>query len=185
MFFCPPAIICSPPLFFLTRSKTTPEPASLPVVRGRYQCPATLPSLTTLLIRDLPSYANRATQRRRQLKDPNYSSYILAGQPSLIPIDITNPEYSPVFPQSPPQQLFISTLEQQFKDRKVTDVQRFHWLFLTYSDRGSWHLALMYSGLGKKNADALLPPPTDSSQTPLGEAVEIWLHDCRTGQIKP
>jgi hypothetical protein len=184
MFFCPPAITCAPPPLLLTRSKTQ-APELPPAVHGRYQCPTTLSLLTTLLLRDLPSYANRATQRRRQIKDPNYSSYILAGQPSLSPIDITNPEYSPVFPQSPPQQLFISTLEQQFKDRQVIDVQRFHWLLLTYSDRGSWHLALMYSGLGKKNADAILLPPIDSSQTPLGEAVEAWLRDCRSGQIKP
>ncbi len=185
MFFCPPEITCPPPPLLLTRSKIQ-APTTPPLPTGRYQCPNTLASLTPLLLRDLPSYANRATQsRRRSMKDLSYSSYLLAGQPDLNPIAITNPEYSPVFAQSPPQQLFISTLEKQFSSRNTTEQQRFHWLFLTQSSRGGWHLALMYSRLGKNAQDPTILPPLDSSQTPLGEAVSTWLRDCRAGQIKP
>jgi hypothetical protein len=179
MLFCPPQVTC-PPLL-LSRSKTQPAVATPPVATGRYQCPTTLSSLTPLLLRDLPSYANRTTQRRRQRQDLNYSSYIFAGQPDLNPIAITNPEYSPSFPQALPQQLFLSTLEQNFQDRVIKETQRFHWLFLTYSDKGNWSLTLMYSRQ-VKNA---VVPPTDSSQTALAEAVSLWLRDCRAGQIKP
>jgi hypothetical protein len=134
----------------------------------------------------LPSYANRAAQsRRRNVKDPNYSNYILAGQPDLNSIAITNPEYSPAVAQSPPQQLFISTLERKFSSRNTIEQQRFHWLFLTQSNKGNWHLALMYSRLEKNAQDPRILPPLDSSQTPMGEAVNIWLRDCRAGQIKP
>ena len=182
MFFCPPEMTC-PPLL-ITRSKIQ-APPSEPLPMGRYQCPSTLASLTPLLLRDLPSYANRAAQsRRRSVKDPNYSSYILAGQPDLNPIVITNPEYTAIA-QSPPQQLFISTLEKQFSSRSTTEQQRFHWLFLTQNNKGNWHLALMYSRLGKNAQDPKILPSLDSSQSSLGEAVSTWLRDCRAGQIKP
>ncbi len=183
MFVCPPAISC-PPLL-LTRSKIQePTPDNQPT--GRYQCPQTIAGLTPLLVRDLPSYANRATQRsRRSVKDLNYSSYTLAGQPNPNPIAVTNPEYSPAFAQSPPQQLFVSTLEKQFQGQQVTERQRFHWLFLSHSGQGRWHLALMYSRLGKNAPDSAILPPLDSSQTPVGEAVNTWLRDCRAGYIKP
>jgi hypothetical protein len=188
MFVCLPDTLCFPLPWLLVRSKTQDSnlPAAPRSVPGRYQCPTNLPSLTTLLLRDLPSYANRATQRRRRkVKDLNYSSYLLAGQPDLNPIAIANPEYSPAFPQSPPQQLFISTLEKQFQSNEITELQKFHWLFLTYSNKGSWNLALMYSRLSKNTPDSTLLPSIDSSQTPLGEAVSIWLRDCRAGFIKP
>ncbi len=183
MFVCLPAINC-PPLL-LARSKIQ-GPAPIAPPQGRYRCPSTLAGLTPLLIRDLPSYANRATQRsRRSVKDLNYSSYVLAGQPNLSPIAVTNPEYSPAFAQSPPQQLFISTLENQFQGQRMTERQRFHWLFLSHSGQGRWHLALMYSRLGKKAPDSTVLPSLDSSNTPVGEAVNLWLRDCRAGQIKP
>jgi hypothetical protein len=185
MFFCPPEITCPPLPLLLTRSKIQ-APVSVPLPTGRYQCPSNLASLTPLLLRDLPSYANRAAQsRRRSVKDPNYTSYILAGQPDLNPIAITNPEYSPAAVQSSPQQLFISTLEKQFSSRNTIEQQRFHWLFLTQNNQGNWYLALMYSRLGKNAQNPKILPPLDSSQSPLGEAVSTWLRDCRAGQIKP
>jgi hypothetical protein len=184
MFVCPPGLPC-PPLL-LTRSKTQePPPATSSSLPARYQCPQTLSSLEPLLLRDLPSYANRVVQRHRKNKDLNYSIYLVAGQPDLNPITITNPEYSPAFPQAPPQQLFLSTLEQQLQNRETNEVQRFHWLLLTYSKKGSWNLAAMYSRSSKKFPDATPLPPIDSSSSPLGEAINIWLRDCRAGQIKP
>jgi hypothetical protein len=138
-----------------------------------------------LLLRDLPAYANRVAQRRRSIKDPNYSSYLAAGQSESTPIAIDNPEYTPSLPQSAPYQLFISTLERQYQNHQATNYQRFHWLFLTYSPRGSWHLALIYSRVGKNAQDPTLLPPTSSSNTPVGEAVQTWLRDCRVGNIKP
>lgn len=185
MFFCTPATICPQLPLLLTRSKIqAPENISAPT--GRYQCPSTLAKLTPILLRDLPSYANRAAQsRRRSVKDLNYSSYIVAGQPNLNPIAITNPEYSPAATQSSPQQLFISTLEKPFSSRQNIEQQRFHWLFLTQNNKGNWHLALMYSRLEKNAANPKILPPLDSRQSPLGEAVSTWLRDCRAGQIKP
>lgn len=152
---------------------------------GRHQCPTTLATLTPLLLRDLPAYANRVVQRQRSIKDNSYSSYVVAGRPESNAITIDNPEYQPSRPQAAPFQLFVSTLERQYQNRQTTNYQRFHWIFLTYSPRSSWHLALIYSRLGKNAQDPTLLPAIDSNNTPVGIAVRTWLRDCRAGKIQP
>jgi hypothetical protein len=154
--------------------------ANVPVMARRSnQCPATLPQLTELLIRDLPSYANRAAQRRRKNLDPNYSSYLAAGRPETIPQLIDNPEYRPASAATTVQ-LYFSTLERRYIGRQFTDLQQFHWLFLTRGKK-DWYLVTMYSRQGRSSGEPL--PPIESFQSPIGEAVQTWLRDCNTGNI--
>jgi hypothetical protein len=148
------------------------------------QCPQELAPLTSLLLRDLPGYANRVAQRRRKKLDPNYSSYVAAGRPETIPQIINNPEYRPANPQAAPLQLYFSTLERQYAGGKSIDLQQFHWLFLAKGKK-DWHIVTMYSRLGKDANDPLLLPPLESLTSPVGEAVKIWLRDCNAGKIQP
>jgi hypothetical protein len=148
-----------------------------------YQCPADLNQLSNLLVRDLASYANRSAQRRRRKLDPYYNSYVVIGRNDVRPSLLDNPEYTPS--QAVPQQLFLTSLERQYSPKsRSTEIQRFHWLFLSRSSAG-WSLGSMYSRVGSSNSDPLLLPPTETSQTPFGEAVNTWIRDCNAGQIRP
>jgi hypothetical protein len=159
--------------------------ASMPTVQlvAQFnQCPARLPQLAELLVRDLPSYANRVVQRRRQKLGLNYSNYLVAGRPETTPQLIENPEYRPASPATAPLQLYLSTLEQRFVGRQSSNFQQFHWLFLAKGKK-DWHLVTMYSRQGRTSGEPL--PPIESLQSSVGEAVQIWLRDCNAGVIKP
>jgi hypothetical protein len=155
-----------------------------------YQCPADLPQLTALLMRDIVPYANRAAQRKRKKippdyrqLDPNYSSYQTVGKASLEPLAFENPEYQPSRPA--PQQLFLTSLERQYRaGSKVTEVQRFHWIFL---DRGKsgWTMGAIYTRSSDDRPNASVLPPTESQNMPFGQAVTTWLRDCNAGKIRP
>ena len=147
-------------------------------------CPKTLESLTSLLIRDLPSYTNRLIQRRRKRTDEIYSSVITAGNLEFKPIAITSREYPPLFPQANARQVFLTTLEQQYTGIRSAEIQQFHWLFLVETRLG-WRLVNMYSrtGISPLVKDAPIAPPTESSRSIVGEAIRIWLNDCHFGKV--
>jgi hypothetical protein len=154
------------------------------VQRVKHQCPKDLSQLTELLLRDLPSYASRVSQRRRKKLAMAYSSYLVAGRPETIPQLIANPEYSPANSSAAPLQLYLSTLERQYNNGKSIDIQQFHWVFLVRGQQ-DWHLVTMYSRLGQNAQDPMLLPPIESIDSPVGEAVKIWLRDCNAGAVNP
>jgi hypothetical protein len=157
----------------------------LPIVASQpTTCPVKLGSLADLLVRDLPSYANRLIQQRRRRTDPLYSSLVTASVPELQPIGIVSREYPPNFPQAAPSQVFITTLENQYTGNRSTQLQQFHWLFLAQTRQG-WRLANIYTRTGGfPLANKLITPPIESSRTIVGEAVAIWLNDCYLGKIR-
>jgi len=67
-------------------------------------------------------------------------------------------------------------------------LQQFHWLFLVQTEDG-WRSVLIYSSLGgdpaRPLADQRLMPPQESSQGIVGQAVRLWLRDCRAGAVFP
>lgn len=147
-------------------------------------CPAKLDSLANLLTRDLPSYANRLIQQRRRRTDPLYSSLITASAPELQPLPVISREYPPNFPQAAPQQVFITTLENQYTGNRSAQLQQFHWLFLAQTQQG-WRLANIYTRTGGfPLSNQLITPPIESSKTIVGEAIAIWLNDCYLGKIR-
>lgn len=153
------------------------------VARVDHQCPTTLPKLTELLIRDLPSYANRSEQRRRpKVNTVNYTNYLTAGRPETAAQLIENPEYRPQVPAAAPLQLYLSTLEKRYAGQNSTELQQFHWLFLAKGKK-DWYLVAMYSRQGRTTGEPL--PPVESVQSPVGEGVQIWLRDCNAGKIQP
>jgi len=152
-------------------------------------CPADVETLTARMLRDLPSYANRVIQRSRRVdRGTTYFPLyvILAGRPEFAPLSIGSgqynlPEGSPAVEQ--PTQVFITTLERQYSDGKVVEFQNYHWLFLTYT-QGSWWLALIYSRLGFYPEVGPPAPPRESSNGIIGQAIRLWLRDCRAGAVR-
>ncbi|HEY9693529.1 MAG TPA: hypothetical protein V6D15_15070 [Oculatellaceae cyanobacterium] len=152
-------------------------------------CPADVQDLTTLLLRDLPSYANRVIQRSRRIARKAEISalyVIVAGRPEFIPLSLKPGEYSSTTAPDvleQPQQVFFTTLERQYADGKVFELQNFHWLFLTNTDSG-WRLALMYSRFSPSPSVKPATPPQESSNGIMGQAIRVWLKDCNAGAVR-
>jgi hypothetical protein len=152
-------------------------------------CPADVETLTSQLIRDLPSYANRVIQRARRLNRTvdSFSYVLVAGNPEFAPLSLGPGQYSSaasVADVEPPKQVFITTLERQYLGGKAIESQHYHWLFLTQTP-GGWRLALMFSRIGSSSPGRSPTPPRESSKGIIGQAVTIWLRDCRAGAIRP
>lgn len=184
------------------------EAATDPYIRPNVSCPSDFDTLTTLLLRDLPSYANRVSQRASSLLESGLSesdvlgseipadrpvyptenrlqSYVLlAERPDTAPLTLGPGQYNPADPSSEPPQLFFTTLERQYSDRGITLRQHHHWLFLTPTENG-WHFVLMFSRLADYPDGTLVTPPRDTSYGVVAEAARQWLADCRSENIFP
>lgn len=161
-------------------------------VRPQASCPDDLAPLMTGLLRDLPSYANRVANRSLGItpdEDTVFGTVLLAGAVDLEPLDLSDRSFgnNPMTGDSEDNvhQVFLTTLERQYSDDQMQEFQHYHWLFLTHSDSG-WRLALMYSSLGRYPASDRAPtPPQESSNGIVGQAVRLWLRDCRAGAVYP
>ena len=143
--------------------------------------------LTAQLLKDLPSYANRVSQRLRR---PNrtfdiYTYVLLAGRPEFAPLTLGPGEYLPSEPAvlDETTQVFITTLERQYTDGKPVELQEYHWLFLTKTDSG-WRLAMMFSRTGTYPSKQPPTRPRDSSNGVIAQAVRTWLRDCQAGSVR-
>lgn len=147
-------------------------------------CPSDLNRLSELLVRDLPSYANRKLQQNRKRTDPFYSSMINAGALEFQPLENLSREYPPRFPQERANQIFITTLERQYTGIRSAQLQQFHWLFLAKTSLG-WRLANMYTRTGgSPQSGTPVSPPIESSNTIVGTAIRTWLNDCYLGKLR-
>lgn len=155
--------------------------------RPTIDCPADVETLIALLLRDLPNYANRVTQRAR-LRSRSvevYSYVLLAGRPEFEPLTLGPGEYTQAAPDSNSEdlrQVFITTLERQYVGNKPVLLQQYHWLFLIKTDSG-WRLAMMFSQIGLYPNERPPTAPRESSPGVIGQAIQIWLRDCRAGVI--
>ena len=146
-------------------------------------CPADLETLTSLLLKDLPSYANRVIQRtRRRNRSVDLFSYVIvAGKPEFEPLSLGPGQYTSVVPAAesqPPQQVFFTTLERQYSNGKVIERENYHWLFLTQTPSG-WRLAMVFTRLGSTSKEHPPLPPRETSNGVIGQAVRLWLRDYR------
>ena len=168
-------------------------------LRSPSTCPSDIETLTAELIRDIPNYTNRVLQRTvavlpdsntdrlthgNLLKKPYRPSYVLiAGRPEWEPLDLsqyaltTNAEAG-----GPLTQVFFTTLSRQYSGLRVNEVQEYHWLFLAKAPEG-WWLAFMFSALDDANTNRAPLPPREDSEGSVGQAVQLWLRDCRAGVI--
>lgn len=144
-------------------------------------------NLTTNLLRDLPSYANRATQRarRRSRSVDLYSYTLLAGRPEFQPLPLNPWENETEETQNTGdvEQVFFTTLERRYTGGKAVESQQFHWLLLTNTQNG-WRLIMMFSQIGDYPQQQLVSPPRDSSNGVVAQAVRTWLRDCQAGSVR-
>jgi hypothetical protein len=146
-------------------------------------------NLITPLLRDLPSYANRASQRARRLKRKTdvYSYMVLAGKPEFTPLPL-NPSINTTDAaknsDEQVKQVFFTTLERQYTRGQAVQLQEFHWLFLTKTKSG-WRMVTMFSQIGSYPVTKQPPtPPRDSSNGTVAQGIKAWLRDCRAGSIR-
>jgi hypothetical protein len=142
----------------------------------------TLEIFTTQLLRDLPSYANRASQRARRLKRSGdvYSYVLVAGRPEFQPLPL-NPG-GRENTQAGVKQVFFTTLERQYVAGKVVESQQFHRLLLTKTKSG-WRLVMMFTQTGAYLKQQPQSPPRDSSNSAIAQGIKAWLRDCQAGSV--
>lgn len=147
-----------------------------------------LATLTTNLLRDLPSYFNRATQRARRLDRSVevYSYMLVAGKPDFTALPLkswTDETDKSTNETKGVEQVFFTTLERQYLKGKAVQLQGFHWLFLTKTESG-WRMAMMYSQTGGYPKQKPPTPPRESSNSAIGQGIKTWLRDCRAESVK-
>jgi hypothetical protein len=164
------------------RLSAQPEQPTSPPIRPKGQCPTQLEALMPLLLRDLPDYANRVSQRAytnyRTSERPGY--VLLAGRPEYEPLPLPSKEY--VSSTAGVSQIFFTTLERQYFSGEAFRLQNYHWLFLTRTENG-WRFVLMLSTLGNYPANEPPTPPRDSSEGVIAQAIRLWLRDCEAGSV--
>lgn len=161
-------------------------------IRPPAACPDDLQALTALMLRDLPSYANRVVQRSFDRSPRNFGTGIstsrqlgtilLAGRPEFEPLTLGPGVYAPTSPQADqPQQIFFTTLERQYVRDRIVYLQHYHWLFLTQGD--GWLFVALFSQLGDTPPGEPPTPPQNTSEGDIAQAVRLWLRDCRSGAV--
>jgi hypothetical protein len=147
-------------------------------------CPAELESLIALLLKDLPDYANRVIQRTQALhKQAGVDSYVIAaGKPELEPLDLPQIQYNSDF-SKPPEQVFFTTLERRYLNNKKIETESYHWLFLIQTSSG-WRMVTMFSRFGSSAREYPPTPPLETSNGIVGQAISLWLRDCRAGAVR-
>ena len=168
-------------------------------LRSPSTCPSDIETLTAALIRDIPNYTNRVLQRTvavipdsntdrltesNLLKKPYRPSFVLiAGRPELEPLDLSQYTLTTDAEAGGPlTQIFFTTLSRQYSGLKVNEVQEYHWVFLAQVPDG-WWLAFMFSAIDDADTARAPLPPREDSEGSVGQAVQLWLRDCRAGTI--
>ncbi len=146
-------------------------------------CPAEVEPLSSLLVKDLPDYANRVIQRTQALhRQAGVDSYVIAAsKPELEPLDLPQIQYNPHSSNSP-KQVFFTTLERRYLNNRKSETENYHWLFLTQTSSG-WHMVTMFSRFGSSAREYPPTPPLETSNGIVGQAISLWLRDCRAGSF--
>jgi len=164
-----------------------PDPDASPqFLRPASICPEDVDLLIQGLLRDLPGYANRVARRTLGTfpDDTPFSTVLLAGRAELEPLPL-----EPLAFEEPPtdatQQVFFTTLERRYTETAAIALEQYHWLFLVPAADG-WRLTLMFSRTAPDENVVRPPtPPRESSDGIMGQAIRLWLRDCRAGAIYP
>lgn len=169
-------------------SQNPPPPPSL-ITEKKFVCSEqSLETFITHLLRDLPSYANRASQRGRRLRRSSdiYSYMLIAGKPEFQPLPLkfdSDNNDGQKSTTSEVEQVFFTTLERQYVDRKAVELEEFHWLFLTKTSNG-WRFVIMFSQTGAYPQQQPPSPPRDSSNGSVAQGIKAWLRDCEAGSVR-
>ncbi|WP_201279025.1 hypothetical protein [Leptolyngbya iicbica] len=162
------------------------DAAPEPFLRPPMVCPQDVETLTTGLLRDLPSYANRVARRTLGTTpdDTQFGTMLVAGRAEFEPLPLESLAFEPVADDAT-QQVFFTMLERRYLEGETIRQEQYHWLFLVPTADG-WRLTLMFSRLGAADQPTRPPtPPQESSDGIMGQAVRLWLRDCRAGTLFP
>ena len=157
-------------------------------IRPQISCPTEVTDLQPLLLRDLPSYANRVSTRA-QLRERSSNPRGVVIAAAQAEVETPDAAYDPSIPSREAianQQLiplFFTTLERQYVGSTAVRLQHYHWAFLT-QPQGKWELAMMFSRLGDYPAEQPVSPPRESRQGSIGRGLHLWLRDCNAGSIE-
>lgn len=164
-----------------------PDATSPTFLRPPNACPQGLEVLVARLLQDLPTYANLVASRSLGLPTERFSPFgtvIVASQPDFEPLDLAEVPYGDNDAEEI-QQVFFTTLERQYWQGQSFSLQNYHWLFLAQGEYG-WYLALLYSSVGSYPDGLDAPtPPQETSDGIIGQAITLWLRDCRAGAVFP
>ena len=145
---------------------------------ARSTCPEEIGSVSALLVRDLPSYANRAIIRGRSRSEmAELTQVVVASQPELEPIDVPSLKRDPNL-----HQVFMTTLELQASAQKIYEFQQYHWIFLVKTQAG-WRLVKTFSRTSRYPKGEWITETQDSSQGAIAQGIKTWLRDCAAGSI--
>ena len=148
-------------------------------VFARSTCPEAIESMSALLVRDLPSYGNRAIIRGRSRSDmAELTQIVVASQPELETIAVTSLKPDPNL-----HQVFLTTLERQASAQKIYEFQQFHWIFLVKT-RAEWRLVKSFSRTSRYPKGDWITEIHDSSQGAIAQGIKTWLRDCAAGSIQ-
>ena len=143
-------------------------------------CPEDIETLTSLMLEDLADYANRVIQRTQDAhRSEGFDSYVIfAGKSEFEPLNLPQFQYNPVSNNNF-EQIFFTTSERQYVDNtRQIETQNYHWLFLTPTPDG-WYMVTMFSRFSSSAQENPPTPPIESSKGIIGQAVSLWLRDCR------
>lgn len=149
-----------------------------------FSCPNNLKKLTSLLLQDLPDYSNRVIQRtQRANRQAGIRNYIItSSQEEFEPLNLPRIQYNPI-EHPKPEQVFFTVLERQYNNNKIINIQTYHWLFLTQTKDG-WRMVMMFSRFGNSQDNQTPTPPRETTEGIIGQGVQLWLRDCRTGTVR-
>ncbi len=145
-------------------------------------CPQDIEPLVARMLLDLPGYANRVIARSRSVADRPIDTYVmLAGEADFEPLPLEPPQVdTPDLDNTSPNlhQVFFTTWERSYRDTGISDLQTYHWLFLVNTESG-WRLDMMFSRSTSYPIVGPVTPPRESSRGTIGQALQLWLRDCR------
>ncbi len=154
------------------------------LVSQPFACPYELQPLVDKMLQDLPSYANRVIQRNNnssgKISDKFY--ILVAGKPDYNPLPLSMQQYF-TKPDEQARQVFFTTIERHYDKNVVKISQSYYWLFLANSE-DQWAMVQIYSQLGSTLPNLSPTPPQEISNGIMGQAVSLWLRDCRAGSLK-
>ena len=146
---------------------------------ARSTCPEAIESISVLLVRDVPSYGNRAIIRGRSRSDmAELTQIVVASQPELEPIAVASLKPDPNL-----HQVFLTTLERQASAQKNYEFQQYHWIFLVKT-RTDWRFVKSFSRTSRYPKGDWITEIHDSSQSAIAQGIRTWLRDCAAGSIQ-
>ncbi len=146
-------------------------------------CFLEIPELTNKLLKDLPNYANRVIQRTQTShQNSGIDTYVIdAGKPEFEPLPLPQIQYSSNSSNGI-NQIFFTILERQYSNNRKLERQSYYWLFLIPTTQG-WQMMMLFSRFGDNNQNSPPTPPQENSNGIIGQAVNLWLKDCRARTI--